>query len=46
LWLWLKLLARISARLHLLIGAATKPCERIGLTDQPRQLGERIALAF
>jgi hypothetical protein len=45
LWWWLELIARIATRLNRLIRAATKPRERIGLADQPRKFGERIALA-
>src|SRR5665213_2340586 len=35
---------RGAARLHRLIGTAPDIGKRIGLTDQPRQFGERIAL--
>jgi hypothetical protein len=45
LWWLLELIARIAAWLNRLIGTAAKPGERIGLADQPRKLGERIALA-
>jgi hypothetical protein len=40
----LVLIARARARLYRLIGPS-HAAERIGLTDQPRQLSQRIALA-
>src|SRR5258706_3453697 len=43
---WLPVLVTpAGARLDLLIGA-THAAERIGLADQPRQFGQRIALAL
>jgi hypothetical protein len=41
----LVLIARVGARLYLLVGP-THAAKRIGLTDQARELGQRIALAL